>query len=317
MFYWKKLGNVFNPVAIRPRKWMQEYAQCPTPVLLDDKVVRVFIACRPTREESLQYVSYPGFVDLAREDITRIIGISEKPLLELGRPGAFDEFGIMPSSFISNEGKSFVFYSGWTRMASVPYTLAIGVATSNNGAEEFHKLGDGPMLGISRSDPYFVTGPIVRKVTDTWRMWYLTCIRWVTDREKCEPIYRITSAKSVDGIRWKPEERQLVVPHSEHECQDILAPFYWGDRWHAIFAWRDAIGGDGKYRFGYASSIDLENWQRDDARAGLGLSATGWDSQMMCYPQVLDVDGRLLMFYCGNDFGKEGFGIAEMTDFKQ
>jgi len=36
---------------------------------------------------------------------------------------------------------------------------------------------------------------------------------------------------------------------------------------------------------------------------------------MMCYPQLLEVDGKMLMFYCGDDFGKEGFGIAEMTAF--
>ena len=86
-----------------------------------------------------------------------------------------------------------------------------------------------------------------------------------------------------------------------------------GGRWHAVFAYRQPSTSAGAYRLGYASSTDLRHWQRDDAQAGLELSATGWDSQMLCYPQTIELDGRVLMFYCGNDFGREGFGIAELT----
>lgn len=315
MFSWKKLGNVFNPVVAKASPWMQEYAQCPTPFLLNEKVIRVYVASRPAKGNDLQYVSYPGYVDLDRDNITRVVGVSDTPLLQLGRAGSFDEFGIMPSSFVRTGDEVYTYYSGWTRMKSVPYTLAIGVASSDDGGTRFRRLGEGPVLGLSRSDPYFVTGPVVRKAADLWRMWYLTCLGWKTECEKFEPIYRIALATSTDGINWKRDGNLLVSAHSDHECQDILAPFFLGDRWHAIFAWRDAVGGDGAYRLGYASSEDLKTWKRDDKHAGLMLSPSGWDSKMMCYPQVLQVDSRVLLFYCGNDFGKEGFGIAEMTSF--
>src|SRR5512139_1904872 len=98
MFACKKLGNIFNPTVSRPRPWMQEYAQCPTPFVLNDDILRVYIACRPQRGTDLQYVSYPGYVDVARDDLTRVVRIADTPLLPLGEPGAFDEFGIMPSS---------------------------------------------------------------------------------------------------------------------------------------------------------------------------------------------------------------------------
>ena len=32
---------------------------------------------------------------------------------------------------------------------------------------------------------------------------------------------------------------------------------------------------------------------------------------MICYPQVVRVDDRLLMFYNGNQHGASGFGYAE------
>jgi hypothetical protein len=64
------------------------------------------------------------------------------------------------------------------------------------------------------------------------------------------------------------------------------------------------------YRIGYASSKDLQTWERSDSNAGISVSEAGWDSQMVCYPEVVQVDGRVLLFYNGNGFGEGGFGYA-------
>ena len=34
----------------------------------------------------------------------------------------------------------------------------------------------------------------------------------------------------------------------------------------------------------YAESEDGVNWNRNDAKLNLGLSESGWDSEMMAYP---------------------------------
>ena len=317
MFSWKKLGNIFNPTLSRPRAWMNEFAQCPTPFILNDQVLRVYVACRPQRGTDLQYVSYPGYVDLARADLSRVEGVSATPLMPLGNPGAFDEFGIMPSSIVKRGDDVCAYYSGWTRMRSVPYTLAIGMAVSRDGGTTFTKAGEGPVLGLSLSEPYFVTGPVVRLIGAQWHMWYLTGRKWLFEDGKHEPVYQIARATSSDGIRWTRDGLPVIPTLAEDECQDIFSPFFLGGKWHAIFAWRRPSAAAGNYRLGYASSDDLENWVRDDSQVGIELSETGWDSRMMCYPQVIEVDGRVLMFYCGNDFGREGFGIAELSTYSE
>lgn len=315
MFSWKKLGNIFDPTVSRPRPWMQEYAQCPTPFVLNERVLRVYIASRPQRGTDYQYVSYPGYVDLAREDTSRVVAIAKEPLMPLGKPGSFDEFGIMPSSFVRRGDEVYAYYSGWTRMQSVPYTLAIGMAISRDDGETFQKVGEGPVLGLSLNEPYFVTGPVVHVVGEQWFMWYLTGRKWLLINGKYEPIYQIASAKSDDGIMWKRDAVPIIPALSENECQDIFSPFFMSGKWHAIFAWREPSTSDGAYRLGYASSNDMESWIRDDSQVGIGLSETGWDSQMMCYPQLVEVDGRILMFYCGNEFGQQGFGAAVLTNY--
>ena len=39
-------------------------------------------------------------------------------------------------------------------------------------------------------------------------------------------------------------------------------------------------------------------------------AAAGWDSEMVAYPHVFDHDGERWMLYCGNGFGRTGFGLA-------
>ena len=45
-----------------------------------------------------------------------------------------------------------------------------------------------------------------------------------------------------------------------------------------------------------------------------GRSETGWDSEMICYPYVFKHKGRFYMLYCGNGYGKTGFGLAVLED---
>jgi len=317
MLSWKKLGRIFNPATEGSGDWMREFAQCPTPFLLDEQTLRVYISCRPQRGGDAQYVSHPGYVDLDRADPTRVLRVSPQPLLPLGGLGAFDEFGIMPCSAVRRGDKVYMYYTGWTRMSSVPYTVGIGVAVSHDGGESFERIGDGPVLGLTLNEPYLVNSPAVKIIDGLWHMWYLTGTGWLQTPGRPEPAFHITHATSGDGLHWKRDGKPVLPAASAHECQDIFLPFLQGGRWHAVFAHREALGfrtdPDSMYRLGYASSTDLVNWERDDSQAGIVAGGSDWDSQMLCSTQVLDVGGRLLMFYCGNEIGRWGFGIAELN----
>jgi hypothetical protein len=47
-----------------------------------------------------------------------------------------------------------------------------------------------------------------------------------------------------------------------------------------------------------------------DAEVGIGVSADGWDSEMIEYPFVFDHAGSRYMLYNGNGYGKTGIGLA-------
>jgi hypothetical protein len=42
------------------------------------------------------------------------------------------------------------------------------------------------------------------------------------------------------------------------------------------------------------------------------VSEEGWDAEMISYPHVFELDGKIYMFYLGNQVGREGFGMAEL-----
>jgi predicted GH43/DUF377 family glycosyl hydrolase len=63
-------------------------------------------------------------------------------------------------------------------------------------------------------------------------------------------------------------------------------------------------------RIGYADSEDGISWERKDGEAGIDVSASGWDSEMIEYPFVFDHDGERYMLYNGNGYGKTGIGLA-------
>ena len=66
------------------------------------------------------------------------------------------------------------------------------------------------------------------------------------------------------------------------------------------------------YRLGYAYSDNLVDWTRDDENAGIDLSESGWDANMMCYPNVFRCNNSVYLLYNGDDFGRSGFGIAKL-----
>lgn len=317
MFRWKKLGKVFSPKEWSgdSRPWLMEFAQAPATLIFDD-FVRVYFSCRPSRDGSGQYVSHTAYVDLDRADLTKIRSVSERPILPLGNLGTFDEFGIYPVSVIRNGGKVRAYYGGWTRCESTPYTVAIGIAESDDGGKTFTRLGPGPLLAQTPYEPFVLSGPKVRRFDDEWLLWYVAGVRWAAHGERAESIYKIRQARSVDGLRWERNGENLLESRLEgDECQASPDVIQSGGRYHMFFCYKygvDFRNSERGYRIGYASSEDLENWNRDDSLAGISVSDSGWDSESIAYPHVFELDGSFYMLYLGNEVGREGFGLAKL-----
>jgi predicted GH43/DUF377 family glycosyl hydrolase len=318
MFKWKKLGRVFNPQDVKGKPWLNEFAQAPS-VLIFDKFIRVYFACRPLPDANGQYVSYSAFVDFNRNNLTEIVNIAKQPILELGERGTFDEFGTYPTSVIRNGNEIIAYYGGWTRCESVPFNVAIGIAKSTDNGETFKKMGPGPVISYSINEPFILSGPKIRKFNDTWYLFYIAGRKWIENDGKPEPVYKIRMATSTDGINWIKADKDIIEDKLEvDEAQASPDVIFLNGKYHMFFCYRYGLNFRGKekgYRIGYASSTDLINWVRDDSKVGIEVSEEGWDSEMISYPHVFELDNKIYMYYLGNGVGRFGFGLAELESF--
>ncbi|MBU2891932.1 hypothetical protein KO495_01185 [Colwellia sp. D2M02] len=316
MFKWDKLGKVFDPTTVNDRPWLKEFAQAPS-TLIFDNFVRVYFSCRPPADSNGQYASYSAFVDLDRNDLTKVVAVAEQPILPLGGLGEFDEFGTYPVSVCRHKNKVVAYYAGWTRCESVPFNTAIGMATSDNEGISFQKVGSGPIIPYSPFEPFVMSGPKIRYFNNQWYLFYIAGTQWILDEGKPEPVYKIRSATSSDGKNWV-KTNSCLIPDAidENEAQASPDVFFSNGRYHMFFCYRHGKGYRGKekgYRIGYAYSEDLLNWERDDSKVGIDVSDSGWDSEMISYPHIFELDGNIYMFYLGNQVGRCGFGLAKLN----
>lgn len=313
---WEKKGQIFDPVLLGDRpEWMASFAQAPNAIICED-FVRVFFCCRPPPDANKMFVSRCAFVDLNRSNLTEVVGIAKAPVLELGGLGTFDEFGTYPVSVLRDGDELVAVYGGWSRCESVPFNISLGIARSRDGGSSFTKAGPGPILSHSPDEPFVVTSPKLRRYGTKWYLAYTAGRKWILgDDGRPEIIYRLRMAVSDDGLEWTKLNRDIVESRLGEEeaqaCPDIIAA---NGVYHMFFCHRRALefrnNPRNSYRIGYARSEDLLNWERNDDLAGIDVSASGWDSEMVAYPTVFELDGKVWMLYAGNGVGKTGFGLA-------
>jgi hypothetical protein len=237
-------------------------------------------------------------------------------VLERGGYGEFDEFGIYPVSPIRHGSEVWLYYGGWTRCESVPFNVAIGLAVSLDDGKLFTKYGQGPVLSYSLHEPFVLSGPKIRRFGDRWHLFYIAGRKWLVENGRPEPVYKIRMAESSDGITWVKLDRDLIPDVlGEEEAQASPDVFFKDGKYHMFFCYRHGRNYRNQergYRIGYAESQDLVHWVRNDMKAGLVPSHDGWDSEMVSYPHVFDIDGQVYMFYLGDSVGRWGFGLAAL-----
>lgn len=315
---WIKKGLIFDPTKHKLANDCAEFAQSPQTLVFDD-FVRIYFSTRQKDINTGKFLSHISFVDFDKR-FQNILSIADKTVIELGELGTFDEHGIFPINILKHQQKIYAYTCGWSRRVSVSVETSTGLAFSEDDGLTFQKAGPGPVLTSSLHEPVLVGDSFVKVYDGRFHMWYIYGSKWIKASETEPParVYKIAHAISDDGISWKKEEGRPIIADSlnENECQALPTVIKIDNRYHMYFCYREATdfrkNPKRGYRLGYAWSDDLANWNRDDENAGIGFSASGWDSEMMCYPHIFECDGKVYLLYNGNEFGRNGFGIAEL-----
>ena len=180
---WVKKGFIYGPSGEAP--WMKSHAQIPTALVLENRI-RIYITVRPEQKTSLT-----TFIDVDIKDPAKVLYVHKEPILPLGAPGTFDEFGVMPSAVLKVGDEIWLYTIGWQRGQTVPYLNAIGLAISKDNGMTFKRPFLGPLLDRTPSEPYSTMSPCILRQGSLWHMWYGSGVDWIMMNGKYEPLYYI------------------------------------------------------------------------------------------------------------------------------
>lgn len=307
---WEKKGLIYNVAHFND--WAYSHVHKPSVVFIDENRLRIFFGVRDKKN-----ITRTTFIDVNPENPKEILYEHDKPVLDVGKLGAFDDSGVNVSCVLKNNGLYYMYFIGWNPSKTVSTRNAIGLATSKDGVN-FTRMFDGAVLDRTALEPYYTGAVYVIIDEGIWKMWYTSGSEFKVVNEKPEIWYHIKYAESADGIKWRRDNIYCIKPKDEYEStarpcvikdNGIYKMWY---SYRSICDFRTDV--HNSYRIGYAESKDGKNWTRKDEEVGIGLSKYGWDSNMIAYPAVYKFKGKTYMLYNGNDFGASGFGYAELID---
>lgn len=300
---WIKKGLILEPTG--KLDWMVTHAGLPFAEKIEGDIYRIYFHGR-----DYQNRSQPGYIEIDINEPQKILSITEKPVLSLGSLGAFDDSGVMPSWIVDYNGTKYMYYIGWNQGVTVPFYTFTGLAVSQDGGETFQRFSKAPILGRNDVDPYLAPSPCVIIENGVWRMWYSSCVGWQIENGKPKHYYHIKYAESKDGIDWQRRGVMCIDFKSKDEYA-IARPCVLKE--DGIYKMWYSYRGE-SYRIGYAESKDGIHWERKDDEAGIDVSESGWDSEMIEYAFVFEHKGKKYMLYNGNGYGKTGLGYAILKE---
>lgn len=197
-----------------------------------------------------------------------------------------------------------MYYTGWGQGL-----WRMSVAESFDEGITWKRYSDDPIMPLGPAgswDSEAACVPMVIRVNGQWKMWY-------TASGNRKDAIGIAYATSSDGLKWEKYAGGFVMPvikSSKWETGVVSRPYVM----HAdgIYKMWYSMRGP-TYRIGYAESPDGIHWERSPANPILNVSPSGWDADMVEYPEIDIHEGVYRMWFCGNGFGTVGYseGVAD------
>lgn len=293
---WGKRGLVIRPDSNLP--WAKTHCMIPTPQMLGGGLVRIFFSGRDSYNRS--NIGF-AILDLTAEG--KLLDYSQDPVLVPGDLGCFDDNGVTPSCIKQINDDLYLYYIGWNPGSTVRMHLFGGLAISSDGGQNFVRWSRAPIIERCKVDPFLNTAPWVVDGDDGYRMYYVSGCEW---KNKDLPRYNIKTGISKEGKVWQ-RDGHVCIDFKNASENALARPYviFEDGIWKMWFAYKGVT-----YRIGYAESEDGLTWERRDEFAGIDVSQSGFDTEMIEYAAIVRHDGQHFMFYNGNNYGFDGVGLA-------
>ena len=300
MSNWEKLGLILPP---DPTKWWSKtHAALPCPLIIDDNIVRVYYS---TRDDD--NISRVTFADFDTKNPTKLIRKHDHICLPSGLLGSFDEHGVQATKVIKVGDKYILYYAGFRNVLDGYYDLFSGIATSKDGIN-FIKMSNMPFLDRISDEPNIRVAAVVNNYDlNFYTLFYIAATGWFESNGKKCPKYRMMVSHSNSFNKFE-NAKCVMEPNVNSDEIGFSRPWLFGDKLYY------AVRKSEKENIPYAHIEEAQYLTTGVNRTNnliLERSSSGFDSQMVCFPAVLDLPGGRYMWYNGNGYGAEGIGLCK------
>lgn len=302
---WTKLGRIWCPSGDQP--WARHSFMTPVPIERDDGTIRLFGGVRD--DSGISRISW---IDVDSENPLCVLRVAERPALDIGAPGMFDDNGAILGDILPlPDGRLRMYYVGFQLVAKAKFLAFTGLAHSSDGGETFQRLQPTPVLDRAPRALFINALHSIHPTKDGYRAWISCGQRWETIADIKYPQYNCWTLESLDGIHFDMEKAV--------KCLDVTRDEYRVGRPRVsrvgdLFELRvtsDTL--NKQYSSHLATSTDGVTFHRMETQELPRGVAGDWDSDMACYPARLDTStGKSYLFYNGNGMGRTGVGVARL-----
>lgn len=305
---WEKLGLVYCPDGTVP--WARHGFMTPVPLQMDTDRIRLFGGMRDDAG-----VSRIGWVDVSATDPTRVLATCDTPALDIGRPGMFDDNGVILGDVIRlPDGTLRLYYVGFQLVEKVKFLAFTGCAESRDEGMHFQRVQETPVLDRAPHALFINALHSIEQTESGFRAWVSCGQRWQTIDQLTYPQYNCWVQTSEDGIFWDSrtavqilevsgDEYRVGRPRANRRPSGGYELRVTSDTLSKQYATRRLISEDG-VRFESDPVVELPRGPTN-----------AWDGEMTCYPARLDTEaGESLLFYNGNGMGRTGVGVARWSN---
>ncbi|MCR5260454.1 MAG: hypothetical protein K6C94_01310 [Candidatus Gastranaerophilales bacterium] len=301
---WENKGLIYRPDG--KNGWDDNTFIAPLPLQVDENTLRIYGTVRD--KEGAGRLSY---IEVDANNPKIIKKTIDKPLVDIGRPGMFDDNGVVAVGLLPLKDEIRIYYAGYTLGTKVRHFDFTGLAISKDGGLTFKKYSEIPICDRIEGEELTRAIQMVLYENGIYRAYYVGGSGFVQGKTKAISQYDLRYMESKDGIHFPNVVGKTVIP-IEKGCYRVGKPYIVKE--NGIYKMFYSDGGDdgALYRLAYAESPDGLEWTKKDLN--LPLSEKGWDSQMAEYPSFIRVNGKAYLFYNGNNYGYDGFGYAELIE---
>ena len=300
-----KKGKIFEWKT--PNNWWKSHTMAPSAIYWKGKI-RIFMGAWDEKP-----VSRITYIDVDTKEPTKILKVkSDKPVLDIGDNGMFDDNGVFPAHVSVIENKIYLYYTGFQQGVKIPHYNFGGLAISEDG-EKFERISRAPILDRADEGLLVRAGSSVIKEDGVFKTVYSAGNKFAFVGGKMRPTYDVYYQKSKNGIDYSKKGKIIVkanhkIEHGLGRPQIVKIK----ENYYVFYTRRMTSM---RYFVGCAKSKNCVKWERyEEIFSDIKHSANGFDSEMIYFPSIVYVPDtqKYLLFYCGNNFGKTGIGYMEL-----